>query len=161
VLAAEDDELCLRLRQAGWVVLRIDAEMGWHDAAMTRFGQWWRRSVRCGFAWAQGAALHGHGPERHFVHEQRKAWLTGGVLPALMLLLAWPTGGWSLLAGLYYPLTAARVYGHARRRGVPRRSAALHGAAVTLAKFPNCIGVGRYALHRLRRRPLRLIEHKS
>jgi GT2 family glycosyltransferase len=160
VLAAEDDELCLRLRRAGWVVVRIAAEMGWHDAAMTRFGQWWRRAVRCGSAWAQGAALHGHGPERHFVLEQRKAWLTGGVLPALILLLAWPTGGWSLLAGLYYPLTAARVARHTRRRGVPWRSALLYGAAVTLAKFPQCVGVCRYALHRLHSQPLRLIEYK-
>jgi GT2 family glycosyltransferase len=160
VLAAEDDELCLRLRRAGWAVVRIAAEMGWHDAAMTRFGQWWRRAVRCGAAWAQGAALHGRGPERHFVHERRKACLTGGVLPVLMLLLAWPTSGWSLLAALYYPLTAVRVARQTRRRGVPWRWALLNGVAVTLAKFPQCIGVCRHALHRLRSYPLRLIEYK-
>ena len=28
---------------AGWRILRVDAEMTLHDAAMTRFGQWWRR----------------------------------------------------------------------------------------------------------------------
>src|SRR5581483_10954142 len=70
VLAAEDDEVCLRLRRAGWTVHRIDAEMTLHDIAMTRAGQWWTRMVRCGWAYAQGAALHGGGPERHFVRER-------------------------------------------------------------------------------------------
>lgn len=160
VPAGEEPELCLRLRRAGWVVIRIAAEMAWHDAAMTHFGQWWRRSVRCGSAWAQGAYQHGGGPERYCVHEQRQAWLTGGVLPLLMVLLAWPTGGWSLLAGLYYPLTAVRIYGHARDRGVDCRLAVLYGVAVTLAKFPQCVGVFRYDLGRFRRRPPRLIEYK-
>ena len=43
IIAAEDDELCLRIRGEGWKVLRIDAEMTLHDMAMTRFAQWWRR----------------------------------------------------------------------------------------------------------------------
>ena len=35
-------------RRDGWAILRIDAEMTLHDMAMTRFAQWWRRSVRPG-----------------------------------------------------------------------------------------------------------------
>ena len=48
IIAAEDDELCLRIRREGWKVLRIDGDMTIHDMAMTRFAQWWkrRRSVR-------------------------------------------------------------------------------------------------------------------
>jgi GT2 family glycosyltransferase len=41
IIAGEEPELCLRLRQRGWKILRVDAEMTLHDAAMTRFGQWW------------------------------------------------------------------------------------------------------------------------
>ena len=44
IIAAEDDELCLRIRGQGWKVLRIDAEMTLHDMAMTRFAQWWSRA---------------------------------------------------------------------------------------------------------------------
>ena len=36
IIAAEDDELCLRIRREGWIVLRIDADMTLHDMAMTR-----------------------------------------------------------------------------------------------------------------------------
>ena len=48
VIAGEEPEMCVRLRAAGWEIWRVDAEMTLHDAAMTRFGQWWKRNVRAG-----------------------------------------------------------------------------------------------------------------
>jgi GT2 family glycosyltransferase len=46
LIAGEEPELCLRLRSADWKIVRVGAEMTLHDAAMTRFRQWWRRAVR-------------------------------------------------------------------------------------------------------------------
>ena len=43
VIAGEEPELCVRLRQAGWKIHRLDAEMTLHDAAMTSWRQWWKR----------------------------------------------------------------------------------------------------------------------
>ena len=51
-----------RLRQNNGVVLRIDAEMTLHDIAMTRLRQFWKRSERAGYAFAEGAAMHGAFP---------------------------------------------------------------------------------------------------
>ena len=65
LIAGEEPELCVRLRALGWHIWRLDAEMTLHDAAMTRFSQWWRRSKRAGFAFAEGAHLHGASQERH------------------------------------------------------------------------------------------------
>src|SRR5262249_51914251 len=73
IIAAEDDELCLRIRRRGWKVVRIEAEMAVHDMAMTQFSQWWRRSVRTGYAYAEGSAIHGRSPERHFVRQTGSA----------------------------------------------------------------------------------------
>jgi GT2 family glycosyltransferase len=159
VLAAEDDELCLRLRRAGGRVVRLDAEMGCHDAAMTRFGQWWTRSVRTGFAYAQGAALHGQSPERHFVAEVRRAW-TWLFFVAASLALAWPTRGWSLLLFAYFAFSGYRYYRSLRRRGVPLRDAAAYAFAGWFVKLPHCVGTLRYWWRRWRRGPLRLIEYK-
>src|SRR5207248_7579001 len=64
LIAGEEPELCLRLREAGWKVLRLDAEMTLHDAAMTRFGQWWKRAVRAGHAFAEVSWLHRTSPQR-------------------------------------------------------------------------------------------------
>lgn len=62
MIAGEEPELCVRLRQKGWSIHRLDHEMTLHDAAITRFGQWWKRSMRAGHAYAEGAWLHGSPP---------------------------------------------------------------------------------------------------
>ncbi|BBH45959.1 hypothetical protein KU43P_24360 [Pseudomonas sp. KU43P] len=62
LIAGEEPELCVRLRARGWKIWRLDAEMTLHDAAMTRFSQWWRRCIRGGYAFAEGAYLHGYPP---------------------------------------------------------------------------------------------------
>src|SRR5208337_3579297 len=91
LIAGEEPDLCLRMRGQGWRVLRIDAEMALHDMAMTRFRQWWRRSVRAGHAYAEGSAMHGRTEERHWVREARSAGFWGLVVPLIAFGLAWPT----------------------------------------------------------------------
>jgi len=160
VIAAEDDEICLRLRHSGWKVFRLDAEMVLHDAAMTRFSQWWKRARRCGYAYALGAQMHGAGPERHFVREERRAILWGGVVPAVSLVCAIPTFGLSLLLFGLYPLQFLRTYRGLRRRVPVRRHALAYAASCVLAKFPELIGILRCKIDRYKRRPARIIEHK-
>ena len=109
LIAGGEPELCVRLRRAGWRVWRLADDMGWHDAAMTRFGQWWRRAVRNGHAFAEGSLLHGAPPERHYVPEARRALLWGLALPAVTLLLVLLDGdGWWLLL-LAYPAQMLRL----------------------------------------------------
>jgi hypothetical protein len=84
--------LCVRLRAAGWQIWCLDAEMTLHDAAMTRFGQFWKRAQRAGHAYAEGAAMHGAPPERHGVAGRNRALIWGAGLPVALLLsaLIWP-----------------------------------------------------------------------
>jgi GT2 family glycosyltransferase len=161
VIAAEDDELCLRLRRAGWKIVRVDAEMGTHDAAMTRARQWWKRAVRSGFAYASGAALHGGGPERHFVRERRRTLVWGLAVPAAAAALAWPTGGASLALLALYPLQLARTYRGLRRRVPHRGHAFAYAASCVLAKFPQAVGVMKFYLGRARGIRPRIIEYKT
>ena len=97
LIAGEEPELCVRLRAAGWRIWRLDAEMTLHDAAMTRFSQWWKRTLRGGYAFAEGSLLHGAPPERHWVAESRRAWIWGLGIP-LLALLALPVLGLFSLA---------------------------------------------------------------
>ena len=123
IIAAEDDELCLRIRREGWLILRIDAEMTLHDMAMTRFGQWWMRSVRCGHAYAEGSARYGDAPDYHFVRETRSALFWGFLVPLLALGFAWPTRGVSLfLLGGYAALFWRTQRYYSRREVGPRRT---------------------------------------
>jgi len=163
IIAGEEPELCVRLRRDGWKVFRVDAEMALHDMDMTRFGQWWRRSVRTGHAFAEGAALHGAPPERHYAREARSVVAWGMALPALALALAWPTRGLSLAAlAAAYALLAARVYRHARSaRGWPPADARAYAFFVALGKIPGAVGVARYLLGRVSGRRSRVIEHRA
>ena len=95
LIAGEEPELCVRLRDHGWRIERIDAEMTLHDAAMLRFDQWWKRNVRAGHAFAEGSTLHGK-RTGHWVKETRRIWLWGALVPVVALGAAVPTLGLSL-----------------------------------------------------------------
>jgi GT2 family glycosyltransferase len=161
VIAGEEPELCLRLRRQHWKILRLDAEMTLHDAAMTRFSQWWKRAVRGGYAYALGARMHGASPERHWVRQNRSNWFWGLILPALAAGLAWPTKGLSLLLLVGYPLLGWRIGRHMRGRGFSIADARLYAAFCVLSKFPQVQGQLKFWLGVARSRPSRIIEHKA
>jgi GT2 family glycosyltransferase len=161
LIAGEEPELCVRLRQQGWKIWRIDAEMTRHDAQMTRLGQWWKRAQRAGHAFAEGAWLHGQPPERHWVKESRSIWLWGVAIPLLALSLAWPTAGWSLLLLLGYPLLTYRVFQGVKTHCSTLETARLYAFFCVLGKFPQAIGQIQFHLNRLLGRQQRLIEYKA
>lgn len=162
IIAGEEPELCVRLRQAGWDVERINADMTWHDAAMTRFGHWWKRTVRAGHAYAEGAARHGRPPERHFVRETRSIWFWACCLPLLVATL-WPlTGGTSGVLLLLYAVLLVRTARSRRRTsGDSWSDCALYAVACVLAKWPQWLGQLSYLKTRVLRRQAKLIEYKQ
>ncbi|MFV3406560.1 glycosyltransferase [Pseudomonas sp. NY15463] len=157
LIAGEEPELCVRLRAAGWKIWRLDHEMTLHDAAMTRFGQWWRRSLRAGYAYAQGAFLHGAPPERHWLRESRRAWMWGLGLPLLIALACLLVGGWGLSLAVLYPLQVLRL---ARKGARSRRENWVQALFLVLGKFPEMLGQLRFTWHRLGAGQAALIEYK-
>ena len=151
LIAGEEPELCVRLRAAGWKIWRLDAEMTWHDADVTRIGQWWQRTRRAGYAYGEGAALHGAPPERHWVKERRRAVLWGAALPLAILLLVIFTTPWALLLLLIYPAQIIRLSCH---------GGLIWAFFTTLGKFPEAVGVMQFQLARLMGRNRSIIEYK-
>lgn len=160
IIAGEEPELCVRLRQRNWKILRVAAEMTWHDAQMTNFSQWWKRAVRAGHAYAEGVWLHGAPLERHWVKESRSIWLWGLFLPLLALGMAWQTYYLSLLLLLGYPVMAYRIYRYAQGQGFKQQDSMLYALFCMLGKFPNLLGQLRFHLNRQLRRQNQLIEYK-
>jgi glycosyltransferase involved in cell wall biosynthesis len=159
IIAGEEPEMCVRLRAANWLIMRLHAEMTMHDAAMTRFGQWWKRNVRSGHAYAEGAAMHGAPPERHFVKDVRSNWLWGLVVPLLAIGLAWPTCGWSFILLLAYPLQIVKVLRWAKKQNFPHSGA--YATFTVLGKFPQAVGQVKYWINRWSGKKSRLIEYKG
>lgn len=162
LIAGEEPEMCIRLREKGWRIWRIDADMALHDAAMYRFGQWWKRSVRGGWAVAEGHALHGRPPERYMVKEQKSGWLWGLLIPVMSTGFAMPTHGLSLVLLVGYGFLGWKIYQY--RCDIyqdTRQDARLYAIYCTLSKFPQMIGQSKYWLNRLQGKQAVLIEYKG
>lgn len=157
LIAGEEPEMCFRLRQNGWKIRRMDAEMTLHDAAMTRFCQWWKRSMRAGYAFAEGAYLHGESPERYWVKESRSIWFWGGLIPALIggaIVVKGVSAGTILLV---YPLQVARLSLLGNHEGNMNK---LRAFFLVAGKFPEMLGQLQFLSNRLLGRNGRLIEYK-
>jgi GT2 family glycosyltransferase len=157
LIAGEEPELCVRLRAQGWTIRRLDAEMAWHDAAMTRFGQWWQRSKRAGFAYAEGVRLHGAPPERHWVREARSAWAWGAGIPVALAVLTTISFAAALLGLLVYPLQIARL---ALRAPAGANAPWARALFLVLGKFPEAQGLIKSWWMHLRHKRAELIEYK-
>lgn len=155
LIAGEEPEMCLRLSRAGWKIARIDAEMTLHDAAMTRFSQWWKRSRRSGHAFAEVSWRYRDGAEGFWKRETLRPLFWAGFLP-IMLGLATCAFPPAAIGWLIYPLQIARM---AMRDPHPQdrwRRAMFN----MLGKLPETLGIAQFHLRRLAGRKSQLIEYK-
>jgi glycosyltransferase involved in cell wall biosynthesis len=157
LIAGEEPELCVRLRAAGWKVWRLDAEMALHDASMIRFGQWWKRSLRGGYTFAEGVYLHGAPPERHCVKKSRSAWFWGGMVPLATFAAVLWLGKWGFVLLAIYPLQVARLALQGRRSA---RENWWWAVFMVLGRFPEAMGQMKFFYDRMAGKTARLIEYK-
>ena len=145
MIAGEEPELCSRLRALGWKIMRLDAPMTIHDAAMERFSQWWRRAVRSGIGYAQAWWTTRRSPGgRLYSRELTRAVVWAGLLPAasIALAVAWHPAG----LALWPAITLAQLVRLALRDG-------WFAARLMIAgKYAELIGIVRFAWRCLRGR---------
>ncbi len=153
--AGEEPEMCFRMRGYGWQVWRIDAEMTRHDAAMTRFSQWWTRNVRAGSAYAQSA--YTHGDAKYNVRQSFSIWLWAAIVPFIAIVGIPFTAGLSLSLLLLYVVLAWRIYRWRRGIGDPMRHSVIYAIFTVIGKWANLVGQLRF----WRTRESKLIEYKN
>jgi GT2 family glycosyltransferase len=165
-VAGEDPELCVRISHAGNLLYRLAIDMTYHDAAMTRFSQWWKRTRRSGWAYAAGAARHGSKPGRPCVAGVVRAVWWGLVLPMVLLALC--------VAAIWYPLLAiaaalgvmlyltvlARTFRWRVKKGDSLADAGAYAFFCVIGKPAEGLGVAQYWSQRVRRQRARIIEYK-
>jgi hypothetical protein len=134
-----------------------------HDIALHSFAQWWKRSVRSGHAYAEGAALHGAPPERHWAQESQSIWIWGAAVPIIALIFAWPTTGLSLIVAAiaYLALFTKILLSRAASRMEPVASAAPFAAWCVAMKWPQAVGQATYWYARWRGSPPQIIEYNT
>lgn len=157
LIAGEEPELCLRLREGGCKIWRLDEEMTRHDAAMHSFTQWWVRSVRSGYGFAEVSRLHRTSPYATWRTEIARAIFWAGALPLLIGAgaLIRPSAFWLLLA---YPLHVFRLV---IRHG-PASSESWWYAILSIpAKFAQLQGILKFYWRGWRQQTTLLIEYKK
>lgn len=162
LICGEEPELCIRLKRLGWQIWCIDADMALHDIDMHRFSQWWKRSVRGGWAVAQGCAMYGQSPERYKAKAHISGWIWGCFLPLAAILTTDITHGLSLvLLALLYGLQTFKIYRYRKTRGDSARRSLLYAIFCVISKVPQAIGQGKYWINRWGSKPATLIEYKG
>jgi hypothetical protein len=166
LIAAEDTELCSRIRALGYAVVHLDLPMVSHDLAISRFTQYWRRAVRTGYAYAEVAEKLQPGASPIWYRQARRNRMQGAVMLAIVAgapLLSLALRAWTPIVCAIALILALSVRTAMRTRW--KRAALstrlLHGLHSHLVQIPIFVGQVKYLLNQMTGRTEPLIEYKD
>ncbi|MCC6659495.1 MAG: glycosyltransferase [Phycisphaerales bacterium] len=167
IVAAEEPELSKRIAGLGWKIVRLGRDMCLHDSGMTRFGQWWRREMRGGYAGIDAARRFGLTQYRR-QNRSARMWTAGVIAGAAAAggAAAWVWGSWAALAAVLIvlalvPFQSVRLAVRAARRGAPLSTAFAYGAMMMVSKWAQAYGQTKRSLELARGRSARIVEHRG
>lgn len=160
IIAAEDDDFCLRARRAGYKTYRIDANMSKHDANIMHLSQWYRRSKRGGHGYANIHHLHGKGPEQYFKREIKSVVFWGALIPCAFIVCLFIAPLLSLFILLGYSAFIGKTVLRRLNLGDPLQTAVAYGLLIFSGKVPEFMGILQYCKNHLLSRKHQLIEYK-
>ena len=137
LICGEEPELCIRLREKGYRIWRLDADMTVHDANMHAFSQWWKRTMRGGYAYAKVAYLHRHSTFGIWHREVMRSLLYGAAIP-LFIIIGTVVNPVALLLALIYPVSVIRT---AIRSHLPSRERWIYATFMMAGKFAELQGI--------------------
>ncbi len=166
LIAGEEPDLCRRMRGLGYRVLHVDEPMTLHDLAMFSFTQYWRRSVRTGYAYAEISTRYAKTDDPLWSAESRSNivrgifWWWGPILAIVLSFLFHSIAPFALflvVAFILFARTAARTV--SKTHSLPLLLAySLHSH---LQQVPILFGQIRYQRQRRRGGNAAIIEYKT
>lgn len=167
LIAGEEPDMCLRLRQQGWTIWSNCQDMTLHDVDMNSLRQWWLRSRRAGYAFSKLVALHGGKADpswRRLVHSAL-AWTSLACIGLLMagasLILHSTLPG--VVAGavsIVITLQVLRLV-HSKRSRIGVKRSLQWSVLIMIAKVAQSFGYLQYCYDKVTQRHATLIEYKS
>jgi cellulose synthase/poly-beta-1,6-N-acetylglucosamine synthase-like glycosyltransferase len=165
LIAGEEPELCRRLRHRGYRILHIDAPMTGHDLDMNRFGQYWKRALRAGHAYAEMSLRFRDTPDPMWFQESRNNIVRGVFWIASFLLCALSLGFSRVPLALWLVLVAVlscRSAWKAQWKAPGRTTLLLlYGVHSQLQQVPIFVGQLLFNRHRKAGGQRALIEYKQ
>jgi cellulose synthase/poly-beta-1,6-N-acetylglucosamine synthase-like glycosyltransferase len=166
LIAGEEPDMCRRIRGMGYRILHIDEPMTLHDLAMHTFQQYWRRSIRTGYAYAEISSIYAKTDDPLWLGDSRSNvtrgffWIGGPVLAMLfsLMLPSWIPVAMFLMAALALILRTAVK---ARRKTSDPKLLIAYSLHSHLQQIPIFFGQLRYRIRRLRGQGSAIIEYKT
>lgn len=169
LVGGEDPELSCRIRKAGWSILQLGCDMTYHDLAMTRFSQYWKRSYRSGYGFAAVITKCSGDKSNFWYKEYRRIIVRGGggigafLAATLLYLFSWifvwlEPGVFLFLATsillIFFP-RLFRVQYFSREKQLESSLAKTYAWHCSVAVIPQFMGVARYFVGQTFSSPLR------
>ncbi len=169
LIAGEEPDLCLRLRKQGWIILCIEAEMTLHDAAITSWRAWWKRSKRAGFAYTSHVWRHREDADPAWSRQVVSIIFWASMLPlsifasACLYLANFTRFGFLpiLFAMGIYAMQFTRMYQKRMSDLGDARFAMNYSILILLAKLPQFLGLLMFLRGRLLNNSQAIIEYKG
>lgn len=167
LIAGEEPDLCLRLRQRGWRIWSNGHEMTWHDVSIDRMSQWWRRSRRTGFAFAELVDLYRVDADpswRRLLHSAL-GWTAVALTALLAALVAagtqsLPMAAVALLLAALPMAQLVRLAFRQRQRAGGLSAASRWAWLIMVAKAAQAAGWVQYQIQHVTRTRAPIIEYK-
>jgi len=160
LIAGEEPELCHRYRMKGYKIYHLNQPMGLHDAAITRFSQWWKRVSRGGFAFASVSWMYRNAEQKIWVRETLRPVFWGIILP-LVFIFGLLTQMTSLI--VLPPILILLLWVKITAKSLNTMSAiqsAKYGFFMVMAKFAEAMGVLKWLKDKMLQKRSTLIEYK-
>ena len=166
LIAGEEPEMCWRMRHRGYSILQIQAPMTQHDLAMRSFRQYWWRSVRTGWAYANVSSLYAATDDPLWLRESQHiiahaAFWSGLILCAIAVSIWKGSLLACLLALLVVIAQCLRPALRVRARAKLLWHAIAYGVHSEFQHFPILWGHMRYWKHKRWKQPATIIDYKS
>ena len=159
VVAGEEPELCYRLRKTGWNIYKLDQLMALHDAAMTKFSQWWKRAIRSGYAYAHGYELHGSEREKYCLRDSLRIWFWSLIVPGLIFFLALVLSPWWLLLFALYMAQGIKIAININKHLIVWRHSFYYATFNIIGKWPQLIGQILFMKRKISGQKYKIIEY--
>jgi glycosyltransferase involved in cell wall biosynthesis len=166
LIAGEEPELCCRIRSYGYRIIHIDEPMVGHDLAMTRFGQYWKRSVRTGYAYAEVSRRYREtdggfwGKERLNNLIRGASWTFSPLIAIALSIIYHSIVVFGIWCCIFLSL-ALRSAWNARWKSTDVAALLLYGIHSHFQQIPICIGQIQFERGLRRGRRQLLIEYKN
>ena len=160
LIAGEEPDLCFRMRKQGWQIIRLDCEATLHDVAMTRFSQYWRRSVRSGHAYLEVGLRHRDSVGRPWLRMTVSNMAYGLVLPVIAIAGAWWHWLVPVVIGLLYVRLVIAMTRSCLKRDYGFKLSLAYALCNTSCKAAGAFGAIGFVVGRLVGRRSMLIEYK-